>query len=296
MTKPTHVHVDRAPLDALAAALSDRRVLDALCHGEGTVVDRCASVAAELGLIDLPPATSLPLGHDVIDGPEVANFAVACYRQLVASAPKGDAGRGRERAQRRGIAERIAELGRLFGDAGWNEVGPELARSLFGDRTYLISADRAEAVYGFLGSSVIESTFVPESSSTERRWRAHLASERDLLDRELHVDPPTTAHAAVRQRPDLAGLRSLVDHASYDAPVIALCRSRSGARPGPLPCLGLHRGSGSTAVLIRDDAPAVRSPVSWRDHYALTAAYGHAVSAREVDVERTLILTDGACA
>ena len=56
---------------------------------------------------------------------------------------------------------------------------------------------------------------------------------------------------------------------------------------GVLPCLGTRQ-----AILIRDDARAVRSPRGWADLYALKMAFDRASGLREADVERGLIVAE----
>ncbi|XXX74349.1 ATP-binding protein [Sorangium sp. So ce134] len=280
----------------------------------GVKVEACLALA-ELALIDFPATVELTEGRDALKvGPEFTAVATAFYRRLIQLAAASAEGR---RARDR-LAEMAAQLSALMlQSAGWDEAAPELARALLGPGRCMVTPERREALLGFLGPSVADRLFVPESFWAEREWQPHLPGERDLLEDELEFDPPETLTALARRRADLAGLPLLLARAaSPHALMVALCRSRprtdrdAGAaarwapgapavpdaparRPaGPLPCLGTRR-----LLLIRDDSAAVRRPSGWSDGYALRAAFDRASGVREADLERDLIVgepVDGA--
>ncbi|WP_437314727.1 ATP-binding protein [Sorangium sp. So ce385] len=280
----------------------------------GVKVEACLAVA-ELALIDFPAAVELTEGRDALKvGPAFTAAATAFYRRLIQIAAEGGEGR---RARDR-LAEMAAQISALMlQSAGWDEVAVELARALLGPGRCMVNPERREALLGFLGPSVADRLFVPESFWAEREWQPHLPGERELLEDELEFDPPETLAALARRRGDLAGLPLLVARAvSPHTTMVALCRGRPqagggagaaarrapGALPspdaparrpaGPLPCLGTRR-----LLLIRDDSAAVRRPAGWCDRYALRAAFDRASGVREADLERDLIVgepVDGA--
>ncbi|WP_437276252.1 ATP-binding protein [Sorangium sp. So ce375] len=281
----------------------------------GVKVDACLALA-ELALIDFPAAVELTEGRDALKvGPEFTAVATAFYRRLIElAAASGEGRRARDR-----LAEMAAQISALMlQSAGWDEVALDLARALLGPGRCMVTPERREALLGFLGPSVAERLFVPESFWAEREWQPHLPGERELLEDELEVDAPETLSALARRRIDLAGLPLLAARAtSPHTTMVALCRSRlqpdrgagaaaarrapgtpplpdaPGRRPaGPLPCLGTRR-----LLLIRDDSAAVRRPSGWSDWYALRAAFDRASGVREADLERDLIVgepVDGA--
>lgn len=290
----------------------------------GVKVDACLALA-ELALIDFPAAVELTEGRDALKvGPEFTAAATAFYRRLIQlAAASGEGRRARDRLAE--VAAQISAL--LLQSAGWDEVARDLARALLGPGRCMVTPERREALLGFLGPSVVERLFVPESFWAEREWQPHLPGERELLEDELELDPPETLAALARRRGDLAGLPLLLGRAANPhTTLVALCRSRlppdrgggaaaasrrapgepplastfastspeaAGRRPpGPLPCLGTRR-----MLLIRDDSPAVRRPCGWSDWYALRAAFDRASGVREADLERDLIVgepVDGA--
>ncbi|WP_433928757.1 ATP-binding protein [Sorangium cellulosum] len=282
----------------------------------GVKVDACLALA-ELALIDFPAAVELTEGRDALKvGPEFTAAATAFYRRLIQlAAASGEGRRTRDR-----LAEMAAQISALMlQSAGWDEVARDLARALLGPGRCMVTPERREALLGFLGPSVAERLFVPESFWAEREWQPHLPGERELLEDELELDPAETLSALARRRGDLAGLPLLLARAANPhTTLVALCRSRllpdrggagaaasrrapgaptfpgaAGRRPpGPLPCLGTRR-----LLLIRDDSPAVRRPSGWSDWYALRAAFDRASGVREADLERDLIVgepVDGA--
>ncbi|WP_438032608.1 ATP-binding protein [Sorangium sp. So ce204] len=280
----------------------------------GVKVDACLALA-ELALIDFPAAVELTEGRDALKvGPEFTAVATAFYRRLIElAAASGEGRRTRDR-----LAEMAAQISALMlQSAGWDEVALDLARALLGPGRCMVTPERREALLGFLGPSVAERLFVPESFWAEREWQPHLPGERELLEDELEIDAPETLSALARRRGDLSGLPLLVARAtSPHTTMVALCRSRlqpdrgagaaarrapgapplpdaPGRRPaGPLPCLGTRR-----LLLIRDDSAAVRRPSGWSDWYALRAAFDRASGVREADLERDLIVgepVDGA--
>ncbi|WP_437524243.1 ATP-binding protein [Sorangium sp. So ce726] len=273
----------------------------------GVKVDACLALA-ELALIDFPAAVELTEGRDALKvGPEFTAVATAFYRRLIElAAASGEGRRTRDR-----LAEMAAQISALMlQSAGWDEVALDLARALLGPERCMVTPERREALLGFLGPSVAERLFVPESFWAEREWQPHLPGERELLEDELEIDAPETLSALARRRGDLSGLPLLVARAtSPHTTMVALCRSRlqpdrgagaaarrapgapplpdaPGRRPaGPLPCLGTRR-----LLLIRDDSAAVRRPSGWSDWYALRAAFDRASGVREADLERDLIV------
>lgn len=249
----------------------------------GVRVEACLAIG-ELALIDVPGAVELTEGRDALKpGPALDAIAAAFYRRLILL---GDEQRG-DRAACDRLAELAGQISALMlQSAAWTEVARELAAALLGPGRYLISPDRREPLVGFLGAAAAPRLFVPESFWAERQWMASLPGERELLERELDVDPPDTLAVLAAARPDLAGLALLAARApAADMTVAALCRGRQ--RGGPLPCLGARR-----VVLIREDSPAVQRPLGWRDWYALRVAFERAAGAREPDFERDLIVSE----
>jgi hypothetical protein len=306
----THFEAERG--DALLARfhVGGRGLLPSISAATfhaGVKVDACLALA-ELALIDFPAAVELTEGRDALKvGPEFTAVATAFYRRLIElAAASGEGRRTRDR-----LAEMAAQISALMlQSAGWDEVALDLARALLGPGRCMVTPERREALLGFLGPSVAERLFVPESFWAEREWQPHLPGERELLEDELEIDAPETLSALARRRGDLSGLPLLVARAtSPHTTMVALCRSRlqpdrgagaaarrapgapplpdaPGRRPaGPLPCLGTRR-----LLLIRDDSAAVRRPSGWSDWYALRAAFDRASGVREADLERDLIV------
>src|SRR5207302_165868 len=96
----------------------------------------------------------------------------------------------------------------------FREAAPELARALLAPGRFLVSADRVEAVMGFLGPSAADRVFAPESFWAVREWQGLLPGERELLEDELHFDPPEALSTLARRRADLPGLALLAGRAN----------------------------------------------------------------------------------
>ncbi|AKT37695.1 ATP-binding protein [Chondromyces crocatus] len=275
----------------------------------GVKVEPCLAVA-ELALLDFPDAVELTEGRDALKpGPALDAMASAFYRRLVRYAENS----GADRATRDRLAEVAAQISALMlRSAGWSHSAVELATALLGPERYLVTPDRREPVLGFFGPAITERLFVPESFWAERQWQPHLPGERELLERELTIQPPESLATAARRRPDLTGLAMLAARTSTSSTTqIALCRPAPralapidegapspGLRPplcappddlvtaaGPLPCLATRR-----FILIREDSPALRDPGGWRGWYALRAAFDRAAGLREPEFERDLIV------
>jgi hypothetical protein len=259
--------------------------ISAATYHSGVKVESCLAIS-ELALIDFPGAVELTEGRDALKpGPEFTAVAIGFYRRLVriAQAPQTSA-RDKER-----IAEVAAQVSSmLLQSAGFAQLAPEIARELLGPERYLVSPERAEPIVGFLGAAVAPLLFVPESFWAEREWHGHLPGERELIERELFVDPPETLAALAARRPDLEGVAVLAQRISDPRTLqVALARARATRRPCTLPCLGTRR-----AVLLREDCVALRSPRGWAPLYALRAAFDRASGLRESEVERDLIVSD----
>lgn len=261
----------------------------------GVKVEPCLAVA-ELALIDFPSGVELTEGRDALKpGPALDAVAATFYRRLVRIAEETHA----DRAGRDRLAEVAAQISALMlRSAGWTEVAGELASALLGADRYLVPPDRREPVLGFFGPAITDRLFVPESFWAERQWQPYLPGERELIERELEIQPPEPLSAAAARRPDLRGLTMLASRApSPDSTMVALCRPsrRPAGRslystpellgPGPLPCLATRR-----FILIREDSAAVAQPSGWRGWYALRAAFDRAAGVREPEFERDLIV------
>jgi hypothetical protein len=266
--------------------------ITAATYHAGVKVEACFALG-ELALLDFPGAVELTEGRDALKpGPMFAAFAAAFYRRLAQVAREdggagGPGGHG-DTERRHKLAELAAQISALMLKEGtFREIAPELADALLGPDRFLVNPERAEVLLGFLGPAAAHRLFSPESFWAEREWQAFLPGERELLEDELLIEPPLSLASLARARPDLAGLGVLVARAGRpDSLAASLARSRRGAPPGPLPCLGSRRG-----ILIREDAAAVRAPAGWRDLYALRTAFDRAVGLREADVERDLIVS-----
>jgi hypothetical protein len=256
-------------------------ITSAVYHA-GVKIDSCFGIGG-LVLIDFPPVVELTEGRDALKaGPAFTAVVRAFYRCLSRFARESNAGpRARDR-----IAEVAAQISALmFQSIGWPESADELARALLGKPRFLVSPDRCEAICGFFGPAVEPLLFVPESFWAEREWHSHLPGERELLEAELEIEAPETIMQLAARRPDLHGLRVLAARApSPDATLVSLVRGRARGA-GALPCFGTRR-----AVLVREDARAVRSPRGWQDLYALRTSFDRACGMRETDVERDLIV------
>ena len=253
-----------------------------LYHG-GVKVRACYAVA-ELALIDFPCAVELTEGRDALKpGPAFVAVAAAFHRRL---ARLGEEPETPPEARLR-IAELAGQISALMLEsAAFREVAPELARALLGERRHLISADRVEALLGFLGPGAQDRLFVPESFWAAREWHGLIAGERELLLDELIIDPPESLSVLARRRSELAGL-AFLDGQTRNADSVSVSLVRGRRRPaGPMPCLGTQH-----AVLVRVDAPAVIAPAGWLDRYALMTSFERALGMREPEVEREVIVT-----
>ncbi len=251
----------------------------------GVKVRACYAVA-ELALVDFPGVVELTEGRDALKpGPAFAAVAAAFHRRLARLGDDPDMAP----STRLRVAELAAQISALMLESvAFREAAPELSRALLAPGRFLVSADRAEAVVGFLGPGAVHRIFAPESFWAVREWQGLLPGERELLEDELTFDPPEALSALARRRADLPGLALLAGGAAQagraDTVNAMLARSRRGGT-GALPCLGA-RG----AVLIRADAPAVRAPRGWIDRYALETSFDRALGEREAEVERHLIV------
>jgi hypothetical protein len=272
--------------------------ITAATYHAGVKVEGCFALG-ELSLLDFPADVELTQGRDALKpGPMFDATAKAFYRRLI------QIGRSTDGlieaadtppsleviAYRHRLAELAAQISALMlRDTAWGEIAKEIAEALIGPDRFLISAERADGLLAFLGPAAAGRIFTPESFWAERQWQPFLPGERELIEDELAIDPPRSLAALARHRPDLAGLTALVERSERpDALAVALARGRRGAPGGrgSMPCFGSRRG-----VLIREDSSAVRSPVGWRDLYALQTAFDRAIGMREVDVERALIIS-----
>ncbi len=261
--------------------------ITAATYHAGVKVRACYAVA-ELAMVDFPGVVELTEGRDALKpGPAFTAVAAAFHRRLssLAGDPDGSAD-GRLR-----VAELAAQISALMLEsAAFREAAPDLARALLAPGRFLVGADRAEAVIGFLGPGAEARVFSPESFWAAREWHGLLPGERELLDDELSQDPPEALSAAARRRADLPGLATLAARADPQggpraaAVTVVIVEGRRRAA-GAMPCLGA-RGT----VLVRADARAVRAPRGWADRYALATSFDRALGAREADVERRLIV------
>lgn len=250
----------------------------------GVKVEGCLAIP-ELSLIDFPAAVELTEGRDALKPCRTFHATAAgFYRRLA------DLGSAPDTSQQ--TADKLAELAGqisalMLRSTAWNEVAPELARRLLGPRRYLVSVERRELIVGFLGSTIEERLFVPESFWAEREWQGIIPGERELFEAELEFAPVESLASAVWRRPDLAGLCAIaprVDRAEHV--LVTLARGRQ-LPPGPLPCIGLRQ-----TIIIREDASAVKRLSGWSDLYALRVAFERACGTREPDLERELIVNE----
>lgn len=258
--------------------------IGAATYHVGVKVEGCLAIP-ELSLIDFPGAVELTEGRDALKPcPTFHATAARFYQRL------GELGSAPSTSRR--TADKLAELAAqisalMLRSTAWSEVAPDLARALLGPKRYLISVERRELIVAFLGSIIEERLFVPESFWAEREWQGFVPGERELLEAELEMSPAESLASVVWRRPDLAGLGALaprVDRAEHV--LVSLARGRR-LPPGPLPCIGLRQ-----AIVIREDAPAVKSLSSWSDLYALRVAFERASGLRESDLERELIVNE----
>jgi hypothetical protein len=259
--------------------------ITAAVYHAGVKVRACYAVG-ELSLVDFPGVVELTEGRDALKpGPAFAAVAAAFHRRLAQLGGNLDEG-GRATAARLRIAELAGQISALMLESvAFREAAPELARVLLAPGRFLVSADRVEAVMGFLGPAAAERVFAPESFWAVREWQGLLPGERELLENELTFDAPEPLSTLARRRPDLPGLTLLAGRArSAEGVTVMLARGRR-AGAGAMPCLGA-RG----AVLIRADADAVRAPRGWMDRYALETSFDRALGGREPEVERHLIV------
>jgi hypothetical protein len=271
--------------------------ITAAVYHAGVKVRACYAVG-ELALLDFPDVVELTEGRDALKpGPAFAAVVAAFHRRLARlggrRSPAADEDSGLEEgdedaAARLRLAELAAQISALMLESvSFREAAPELARALLYPGRFLVSADRVEAVVGFLGPGAAGRVFAPESFWAVREWQGLLPGERELLEDELSFDPPEALSSVARRRADLPGLALLVTRArAADAVTVMLARGRrAGPPPGALPCLGA-RG----AVLVRADAEGVRAPGGWRERYALQTSFDRALGVREPEVERHLIV------
>jgi len=258
--------------------------ISAATYHVGVKVEGCLAIP-ELSLIDFPGAVELTEGRDALKPCRAFHAtAVGFYRRL------GELGSAPDTPRK--TADKLAELAGqisalMLRSTAWNEVAPELARRLLGPQRYLVSIERREMLVGFLGSTIEDRLFVPESFWAEREWQGFIPGERELLDAELELTPVESLASVVWRRPDLAGLCALaprVDRAEHI--LVTLARGRR-LPPGPLPCIGVRQ-----TILVREDAPAVRGLSGWSDLYALRVGFERACGTRESDLEREIIVNE----
>jgi hypothetical protein len=258
--------------------------IGAATYHAGVKVEGCLAIP-ELSLIDFPGAVELTEGRDALKPcPTFHATAAGFYRRLAELGSSDDV--PRKTADK--LAELAAQISALMlRSNAWLEVAPELARRLLGPERYLVSIDRRELIVGFLGSSIEERLFVPESFWAEREWQGIVPGERELFDAELELSPVESLASIVWRRPDLAGLCALaprIDRA--DHVLVSLARGRR-LPPGPLPCIGVRQ-----TILVREDAPSVKGLSGWSDFYALRVGFERACGTRESDLERELIVNE----
>jgi hypothetical protein len=263
--------------------------LAAATYHAGVKIEACL-VVPELALLDFPGTVELTEGRDALKpGPAFDAVAETFYRRLVRLADES----GADAAERARLAEVAAQVSALLLDgAGWTTCARELGRALLGDDRHLVGPERAEALVGFLGPGVTARLFSPESFWAERQWQGHMPGEAELLARELVIGPIEPLATLAARRPDLPGLALLAARSgSAASTATAIVRSerppRAGA--GAQPCLGTR-----AAVLVREDAAALREAKTWAHLYALRASFDRALGLREHDVERDLIVNDPA--
>lgn len=258
--------------------------IGAATYHVGVKVEGCLAIP-ELSLIDFPGAVELTEGRDALKPCRTFHATAARFYQRL-----GELGSAPSTSRR--TADKLAELAAqisalMLRSTAWSEVAPDLARTLLGPERYLISVERRELIVAFLGSIIEQRLFVPESFWAEREWQGFVPGERELLEAELEMSPAESLASVVWRRPDLAGLGALaprVDRAEHV--LVSLARGRR-LPPGPLPCIGLRQ-----AIVIREDAPSVKSLSSWSDLYALRVAFERASGLRESDLERELIVNE----
>jgi hypothetical protein len=258
--------------------------IGAATYHVGVKVEGCLAIP-ELSLIDFPGTVELTEGRDALK-PCHAFHATAAgfYRRLAEMGSAPDTPRK--------TADKLAELAGqisalMLRSNAWSEVAPELARRLLGPNRYLVSVDRRELIVGFLGSTIEDRLFVPESFWAEREWQGFVPGERELFDAELELSPAESLASIVWRRRDLAGLCALaprVDRA--DHVLVTLARGRR-LPPGPLPCIGMRQ-----TIIVREDAPSVKGLSGWSDVYALRVGFERACGTRESDLEREIIVNE----
>lgn len=258
--------------------------IGAATYHAGVKVEGCLAIP-ELSLIDFPGTVELTEGRDALKPCRTFHATAAgFYRRLAELGSAPDTSRK--------TADKLAELAGqisalMLRSTAWNDVAPELARRLLGPQRYLISVERRELLVGFLGSTIEERLFVPESFWAEREWQGFVPGERELLDAELDMAPVESLASVVWRRPDLSGLRALaarVERAEHV--LVTLARGRR-LPPGPLPCIGVRQ-----TIIVREDAPAVRGLSGWSDMYALRVGFERACGTRESDLEREIIVNE----
>ena len=258
--------------------------IGAATYHVGVKVEGCLAIP-ELSLIDFPGAVELTEGRDALKPCRTFHATAAKFFRRLAEL-------GSARDTPRQTADKLAELAGqisalMLRSTAWNEVAPELAQRLLGPRRYLVSVERRELIIGFLGSTIEERLFVPESFWAEREWQGVIPGERELFDAELEYAPVESLASVVWRRPDLVGLCALaprIDRA--DHVLVTLARGRH-LPPGPLPCIGMRQ-----TIIVREDASAVKGLSGWTDLYALRVAFERACGTRESDLERDLIVNE----
>lgn len=258
--------------------------IGAATYHAGVKVEGCLAIP-ELSLIDFPGAVELTEGRDALKPCSTFHATAAgFYRRLaeLGSAPDTP----------RKTADRLAELAGqisalMLRSTVWSEAAPELARRLLGPHRYLVSVERRELLVGFLGSTIEERLFVPESFWAEREWQGFVPGERELLERELEMAPVESLASVVWRRPDLAGLCSLASRVERSEQVLVTLARGRRLPPGPLPCIGVRQ-----TIVVREDSPAVTGLSGWSDTYALRVAFERACGTREPDLEREIIVNE----
>jgi hypothetical protein len=258
--------------------------IGAATYHAGVKVEGCLAIP-ELSLIDFPGTVELTEGRDALKPCRTFHATAAgFYRRLAELGSAPDTSRR--------TADKLAELAGqisalMLRSTAWNDVAPELARRLLGPQRYLVSVERRELLVGFLGSTIEDRLFVPESFWAEREWQGFVPGERELLDAELEMAPVESLASVVWRRPDLAGLRALASRVERAEHVLVTLAKGRRLPPGPLPCIGVRQ-----TIIVREDAPSVRGLSGWSDMYALRVGFERACGTRESDLEREIIVNE----
>ncbi|MBK9266263.1 MAG: ATP-binding protein [Polyangiaceae bacterium] len=258
--------------------------IGAATYHAGVKVEGCLAIP-ELSLIDFPAAVELTEGRDALKPCRTFHATAArFYRRLA------ELGSASETPRK--TADRLAELAAqisalMLRSTAWTEVAPELARRLLGPNRYLVSVERRELLVGFLGSTIEERLFVPESFWAEREWQGFVPGERELLEKELEMTPVESLASVVWRRPDLVGLCALAARVERSEQVLVTLARGRRLPPGPLPCIGVRQ-----TIVVREDSPAVTGLSGWTETYALRVAFERACGTREPDLEREIIVNE----